>query len=229
MNAPIDHRAPLGRGRYSAVFLWLLLPNASLVPHLPEGFRLAECPFVEEGSHPLMLSIGRQSGVCPARWPGAGWSYNEAIVTLPWVRHQGRLCTLPVKLWLDRRRPVWLGWAYGFPKVHSPVQVGPDRAEVPGAFALRHTPVSGPARPRLRDSGVLAGLGQTLVGCGGPGGQPTRSWMDWKLDQARLRCCAVQLDSSLPWLPSLALGERSARGLAFHMTHDWTLTAPERT
>ncbi len=184
---------------------------------------------MEAGSHPLMLSIGRQSGVCPARWPGAGWSYNEAIVTLPWVRHQGQLCTLPVTLWLDRRRPVWLGWAYGFPKQRSPLTVAADHAEVPGAFALRHRPLPGPVRPSLRAAGVLAGLGQTLVGCGGPDAHPTRSWMDWKLDRASLSLCEAQLDSHLPWLPSLALGEGSSQGLAFHMAHDWTLTAPERT
>ncbi len=229
MTAPLvdlDFARPLGQGRYAALFVWLHLPNRQVDALLPPAFSRAACPFSPGGSHPLVLSIGRQSGVGPAHWPGKGWAYNEAILTLPWLHHQGQLCTWPMRLWLDRRRPVWLGRPYGFPKQRSPLQVSQGQAEVPGVFSVQHQPIHGEARTRLRRAGVLAGLGQPLVA--NASGHPVRSWMDWQLQDAELTSAAVQLKSALPWLPNLVLGEDSPQGLAWFMTHSWTLTAPER-
>jgi hypothetical protein len=106
-------------GTYDTIIGATLLDCDVVADALPDGMSLQPDLHTPIGKHPILLTLGRQSGVTVKDLPGV-MNYNEAIVAIPNVQVEGYeangLAVYPARIEVDDPIALILGWAIGLPK-----------------------------------------------------------------------------------------------------------------
>ena len=147
-----------GQGNYAAQVAILPVDAASVAATLPPELALGPCGG-SEGTHPVILFLGRQTDVRPNIFPAPGMGYDEAIFAVPNVfapdateSYQGPFAFMP-RLWLDDLPPVLIGLLfYGYAKRLASIGTGASGYQV-------HS---------LEDGALLASAQLAASGAAGP-------------------------------------------------------------
>jgi hypothetical protein len=219
-----------------------ILPVAQEAAHamLPPGLDLAAQDVMRSDRHPMVLILGRQSGVRSRLLP-FGADYLEFILALPFVerrggreRARGPFC-YPARLYLDRGLPTMAGrLLYAYDKRRAAIRTTADSyriAEQAGGEPLleAHYRVAGPTVEPAR-LGARTLLEQPVISRSGSGWR--YSVADLGLDRAMLQPVALALAIRRAFVPGLPVGEFRLGGLdgdagsAFRIRTHWRLAGP---
>ena len=162
-----------GQGNYAAQVAILPVDAASVAATLPPELAFGPCGG-SEGTHPVILFLGRQTDVRPNIFPAPGMGYDEAIFAVPNVfapdateSYQGPFAFMP-RLWLDDLPPVLLGLLfYGYAKRLAGIE-----AHASGSYQIRSL-----------ENGAL--LASALLAASGAAGPPA-SFPVWRAIDALL-------------------------------------------
>jgi hypothetical protein len=207
---------------------------------LPPGLDLAAQDVMGGDRHPIVLILGRQSGV-RARLLPFGADYLEFILALPFVERRagregvgGPFC-YPARLYLDRGLPTVAGrLLYAYDKRRAAIRTTADSyriAEPAGGAPLLDAQyrIAGPAIAPSRIV-ALTLLEQPVISRSGDGWR--YSVADLGLDRAVLQPVALGLSIRRAFVPGLPVGDFRLEGVdgdagsAFRIRTHWRLAGP---
>lgn len=234
-SAPLDFV-----GHMTAVVAILPVAHAAARAMLPAGLDLADQDVIPGDRHPLVLILGRQSGVRSRLLP-FGADYLEVILALPFVERRagrervgGPFC-YPVRLYLDRGLPTLAGrLLYAYDKRRAAIRMTVDSyriADPAGGAPLLEAQyrIAGPAIEPSRN--VAWALFDLPVISKARGGW-RYSVADLGLDRAVLQSVALRLTIRRAFVPGLPVGDfrleslEGAAGSAFRIRAYWRLAGP---
>jgi hypothetical protein len=226
-------------GQMTAVVAILPVAQEAARAMLPPGLDLAAQDVMRGERHPMLLILGRQSGVRSRLLP-FGADYLEFILALPFVeRHAGSegaagpFC-YPVRLYLDRGLPTVAGrLLYAYDKRRALIRTTADSyriADAVGGAPLldAHYRIAGPA---IEPSRIALTLFDQPVISRSRGGW-RYSVADLGLDRAVLQPVGLHLSIRRAFVPGLPVGEFRLQGLdgdhgaAFRIRTHWRLAGP---
>jgi hypothetical protein len=206
---------------------------------LPAGLDLAAQDVVARDRHPLVLVLGRQSGVRPRLLP-FGADYLEFILAVPFVerragakRASGPFC-YPARLYLDRALPTVAGrLLYAYDKRRAAIQVTADSYRIADAaggrplLEARFRTVG----ERVAPSWMPAALfDQPVISRAATGWR--YSVADLGLERALVQPVELRLSIHRPFVPGLPTGEFRFAGSngdappAVRIRTNWRLAGP---
>jgi Acetoacetate decarboxylase (ADC) len=207
---------------------------------LPPGLALAARDVMPGDRHPMVLILGRQSGV-RARLLPFGADYLEFILALPFVEPRGERGRLggpfcyPARLYLDRDLPTLAGrLLYAYDKRRAAIRTTVDSyriAEQAGGAPLLDAQyrIAGPAIEPAR-IGARTLLEQPVISHSSGGWRYSAA--DLGLDRAVLQPVELRLSIHRAFVPGLPVGEFRLAGLAgdagsaFRIRTHWRLAGP---
>jgi hypothetical protein len=227
-------------GHLSAIVAILPVAQSAARAMLPPGLDLAAQDVMPGDRHPIVLILGRQSGV-RARLLPFGADYLEFILAVPFVERRaggdrigGPFC-YPARLYLDRGLPTLAGrLLYAYDKRRAAIRATSDRYRIaaPGGgepLLEAHYRSAGPARePARLDARPL--LEQPVISRSGSGWR--YSVVDLGLERAVLQPVALDLAIRRAFVPGVPIGEFRLAGLggtagsAFRIRTHWRLAGP---
>jgi hypothetical protein len=227
-------------GHMTAIVAILPVAPEAARAMLPPGLDLAAQDVMRGDRHPLVLILGRQSGVRSRLLP-FGADYLEFILAVPFVEHRagrerfaGPYC-YPARLYLDRGLPTLAGrLLYAYAKRRAAIRM------TAGSYRIAESAGGAPvleaqywtAGPAIEPSPIV---GQTLFDL--PLISHSRSgwWYsvaDLGLGRAVLRPVGLRLAIHRPFVPGLPVGEFRLEGMdgesgsAFRIRTHWRLAGP---
>ena len=227
-------------GHVTAIVAILPVAHEAARAMLPAGLDLAAQDVMWGDRHPLMLILGRQSGVRMRLLP-FGADYLEFILAVPFVerpggreRIGGPFC-YPARLYLDRGLPTVAGrLLYAYDKRRAAIRMTTDRyriADPAGGAPLLDAQyrIAGPAiEPASIGARTL--LEQPVISHSRGGWR--YSVADLGLDRAVLQPVGLRLAIHRPFVPGLPLGAFQLEGVdgddgsAFRIRTYWRLAGP---
>jgi hypothetical protein len=227
-------------GHMTAVVAILPVAPEAVRAMLPPGLDLAAQDAMAGDRHPMVLILGRQSGV-RARLLPFGADYLEFILALPFVEPRGERERLggpfcyPARLYLDRGLPTVAGrLLYAYDKRRAAIRMTAHSyhiAEQAGGEPLLHAEyrIAGPAIEPAR-IGARTLLEQPVISYSRGGWR--YSTADLGLDRAVLQPVELGLSIRRAFVPGLPVGEFRLAGLdgdagsAFRIRMHWRLAGP---
>jgi hypothetical protein len=227
-------------GHMTAIVAILPVAHEAARAMLPAGLDLAAQDVMRGDRHPLMLILGRQSGVRMRLLP-VGADYLEFILAVPFVerpggreRIGGPFC-YPARLYLDRGLPTVAGrLLYAYDKRRGAIRTTADSyriADPAGGAPLLDAQyrIAGPAiEPASIGARTL--LEQPVISHSRGGWR--YSVADLGLDRAVLQPVGLRLAIHRPFVPGLPLGAFQLEGVdgdgesAFRIRTYWRLAGP---
>jgi hypothetical protein len=227
-------------GHMTAVVAILPVPRETARAMLPPGLDLAPQDVMRGDRHPLVLILGRQSGVRSRLLP-FGADYLEFILALPFIaprisreRLAGPFC-YPARLYLDRGLPTLAGrLLYAYDKRRAAIRMTADSYRVAdsagGAPMLEaQYRIAGPAvEPARTGAGTM--FDQPVISHGRDGWR--YSVADLGLDRAVLQPVELRLSIRRAFVPGLPVGDFGLEGAegdagsAFRLRTHWRLAGP---
>jgi hypothetical protein len=226
-------------GQMTAVVAILPVAQEAVRAMLPPGLDLAPQDVMRGDRHPIVLILGRQSGVRSRLLP-FGADYLEFILALPFVERRedrggaaGPFC-YPARLYLDRDLPTVAGrLLYAYDKRRAGIRITADSyriADPIGGEPLLEAQyrIAGPA---IEPSPIaLTLLDQPVIS------QSRGGWRysvaDLGLDRAVLQPVELGLSIRRAFVPGLPVGDFRPHGLdgdhgaAFRIRTHWRLAGP---
>jgi hypothetical protein len=227
-------------GYMTAVVAILPVAQEAARAMLPPGLDLAAQDAMPGDRHPMVLILGRQSGV-RARLLPFGADYLEFILALPFVERRGGCERVagpfcyPALLYLDRGLPTAAGrLLYAYDKRRAAIRMTADSyriaAQAGGAPLLdAQYRITGPAIEPAR-IGARTLLEQPVISHSRGGWR--YSVADLGLDRAVLQPVELCLSIRRAFVPGLPVGEFRLAGLdgdagsAFRIRMHWRLAGP---
>jgi hypothetical protein len=205
-------------GHLSAIVAILPVAQSAARAMLPPGLDLAAQDVMPGDRHPIVLILGRQSGV-RARLLPFGADYLEFILAMPFVERRaggdrigGPFC-YPARLYLDRGLPTLAGrLLYAYDKRRAAIRATSDRYRIAAP---------GGGEPLLE---------QPVISRSGSGWR--YSVVDLGLERAVLQPVALDLAIRRAFVPGVPIGEFRLAGLggtagsAFRIRTHWRLAGP---
>jgi Acetoacetate decarboxylase (ADC) len=227
-------------GQMTAVVAILPVAQEAARAMLPPGLDLAGQDVMRGDRHPIVLILGRQSGVRSRLLP-FGADYLEFILALPFVERRvgrervgGPFC-YPARLYLDRGLPTVAGrLLYAYDKRRAAIRMTADSyriADAAGGEPLLDAQyrIAGPAIESSRIV-ALTLLDQPVIS------QSRGGWRysvaDLGLDRAVLQPVELGLSIRRAFVPGLPVGDFRLEGLdgdhgaAFRIRTHWRLAGP---
>jgi len=227
-------------GHMTATVAILPVAHEAARAMLPPGLDVAAQDEMRSDRHPLVLILGRQSGVRPRLLP-FGADYLEFILAVPFVepratreRVGGPYC-YPARLYLDRGLPTVAGrLLYAYDKRRAAIRMTADGyriAESAGGAPVLEAQhwIAGPA---IAPSRLLAWTLFELPVISHSRGNWRYSVADLGLDRAVLQPVGLRLAIHRPFVPGLPLGDFRLEGIdgdagsAFRIHTHWRLAGP---
>ena len=227
-------------GRMTAVVAVLPLSQDAARAMLPPGLELAAQDFLPGKRHPLVLILGRQSGVRPRLLP-RGADYLEAIVAVPFVQlrdrgtpPRGPFCYCP-RLLLDRRLPIVGGrLLYRYDKRRALIRMTADSYRIADPargellLSAHFRAAEAPVEPSRSCAAMLFEL--PVISRAAHGWR--YSLVDFELDRALIEPLELNLTIHRPFVSGLPAGEFVIAGTegdtarAFRIHTSWRLPGP---
>jgi hypothetical protein len=227
-------------GHMTALVAVLPVGHEAARAMLPPGLDLAPQDVMRSDRHPLVLILGRQSGVRSRLLP-FGADYLEFILALPFVKRPvagepmaGPFC-YPARLYLDRGLPTLAGrLLYAYDKRRAAIRmtadsyrVGDPAGDAPMLEAQYR--IAGPAIEPAR-IGARTLFEQPVI---------SHAWGSWRysvadlgLDRAALQPVELCLSIRHAFVPGLPVGDFRLEGVdddagsAFRIRTHWRLAGP---
>jgi hypothetical protein len=235
MSSPFDFV-----GHMSAIVAILPVAHEAARAMLPPGLDLAAQDVMRGDRHPMVLILGRQSGVRSRLLP-FGADYLEFILALPFVERRagrerlaGPFC-YPARLYLDRGLPTVAGrllYAYDKRRATIRTTAGSYRIADPAGGAPLLDAYYRIAGPAIEPSRIVAlTLFEQPVISQSSGGW-RYSVADLGLDRALLQPVGLRLSIQRAFVPGLPVGDFRLEGLdgdagsAFRIRTHWRLAGP---